>query len=86
MPLNKPDHIHLKSQHQFVALTDIYQHAQNQLYTFFTFWDLEVLIASLGVPDLVHLESQRQFVALIDMHLHAKNQLYNFNVFWDIKI
>ena len=86
MPPSKPDHIHLKSQYQFVALTDIYLHAQNQLNTFFAFWDLEVLIASLGVPDLVHLESQRQFVALIDMHLHAKNQLYTFNGFWDIKI
>ena len=27
-----PDHAHLKSQHQFVALTDMYLHAKNQLY------------------------------------------------------
>ena len=28
-----PDHTHLKSHHQFVALTDKYLHAKNQRYT-----------------------------------------------------
>ena len=58
---------------------------KNQLCTSFGFWDLKVLIASLGMPDHVHLKSHYQFVALIDMYLHPKNQLYTSNSFWDIK-
>ena len=51
-------------------------HVQNQLYTSFSFWDLNVLIASLGMPDHAHLKLHHQFVALIDIYLDAKNQLY----------
>ena len=51
-------------------------HAQNQLYTFFSFWDLKVLIPSLGTPDHAHLKSHHELVALIDLYLHAKNQRY----------
>ena len=58
---------------------------KNQLCTSFGFWDLKVLIASLGMPDHAHLKSHYQFVALIDMYLHPKNQLYTSNSFWDIK-
>ena len=59
---------------------------QNQLYTSFSFWDLKVLIASLGMPDPTHVKLHHQFVAVIDMYLHGKNQLYTSNSFWDIKI
>ena len=31
--LGMPHHGHLKSQHQFVVLIDMYLHAKNQLYT-----------------------------------------------------
>ena len=70
------NHAHLKLHVQFVALKDMKLHVQNQLYTSFSFWDLKVLIASLGMPDHAHLKLHHQFVALIDIYLHAKNQLY----------
>ena len=35
---------------QFVALIDMKLHAQNQLYTFISFSDTEVLKDSLGMP------------------------------------
>ena len=41
---------HLKVHDQFVALIDMKLHAQNQLYTFISFLDIEVLKASLGMP------------------------------------
>ena len=47
-------------------------HAQNQLYTSFSFRDLKVLIASQGMPDSTYVKLHHQFVALIDMYLHAK--------------
>ena len=77
---------HLKLHDQFIALIDTKLHGQNQLYTSFSFWDVEVLIVSLGMPDHAHIKSHRQFVALIDMHLDAKNQFYTSNSFWDIKV
>ena len=45
------DHDHLKFHDQFVGLIDMTLHAQNQLYTSFSSWDLKVLKASLGVPE-----------------------------------
>ena len=69
------DHTHLNLQNQFITLTDMKLHAQNQLYTSFSFLDLQVLIASLAcmsMPDHTHLISHHQFVALIDMYLPAK--------------
>ena len=33
------------------------------------FWDLKVLMASLGMPDPAQVMLQHQFVALIDMYL-----------------
>ena len=44
------NHAHLKVHDQFVALIDMKLHAQNQLYTFISFLDIEVLKASLGMP------------------------------------
>ena len=61
-------------------------HAQNQLYTSIRFWDLKVLIASLGMPDSTHVKLHHQFVALIGMYLHVRNQLYTSNSFRDIKV
>ena len=46
-----PDHNHQSLHDQFVTLIDMTLHAQNQLYTSFSSWDLKVLKASLGVPE-----------------------------------
>ena len=81
-----PDHIHLNLHNQFITLTDMKLHAQNQLYNSFSFRDFKVLIAFLGMPENAQLKSHHKFVALIDMYLHAKNQLYTSNSFWDIKV
>ena len=61
-------------------------HAQNQLYTSISFWDIKTLKTYLGMPDHAHLKLHHQFVALTDMYLHTKNQLYNSNSFWDTKV
>ena len=45
-----PDHANLKLHDQFAALTDMKLHAQNQLYTSISFWDIKVLKASLSMP------------------------------------
>ena len=37
-----PDHPHLKLHDQFVALTDMKLHAQNQLYTSIDFLDIKI--------------------------------------------
>ena len=71
---------------QFITLTNMKQHAQNQLYIFFSFWDLKILIACLGMSGHTYLKWHDQFVALIDMYPYAKNQLYHSNSFWDIKV
>ena len=60
-------------------------HAQNQLYTSISFWDLKVLIASLGMS-WDTWPTHVKFATLIDTYLHAKNQLYTSSSFWDIKI
>ena len=44
------DHAHLKLYDQFVALIDMKLHAQNQLYTSISFWDIKVLKAFLRMP------------------------------------
>ena len=44
------NHAHLKLHDQSVALIDMKLHAQNQLYTSITFWDIKVLKASFGMP------------------------------------
>ena len=62
------------------------QYAQNQHYTSFSFWDLKVLIASLGMPDPTLVKLHHQFVALRDMYLHTQNWIYTSNSFWDIKV
>ena len=51
-------------------------HAQNQLYTLISFWDIKVFKASLGIPDHTHLNLHCQFITLINMKLHAQNQVY----------
>ena len=45
-----PDHTHLNLLDQFIPLIDTKLHAQNQLYNFFSSWDIKVLIASLDMP------------------------------------
>ena len=49
--LGMPDHCHLTLHDPFVALIDMKLHAQYQLYTCISFWDIKVLKASLGMPD-----------------------------------
>ena len=61
-------------------------HAQNQLYTSISFWDIKVFKASLGMPDHTHLNLYDQFITLIDMKLDAQNQLYTCFRFWDLKV
>ena len=61
-------------------------HAQNQLYTSISFWDIKDLKASLGMPDHIHLNLHNQFITLTDMKLHAQNQLYNSFSFRDFKV
>ena len=61
-------------------------HAQNQLLMSVSFWDLKVLIVSLGMPDHAQLKSHHQCVALIDVYIQTKNPLYNSDSFWDIKV
>ena len=64
------DYAHLKSNDQFVALTDLKLHA---------------LWASLDMYDHTHLNLHNQFITLIDMKLHAL-KLYMSLYFWDLKI
>ena len=74
--LGMPDRIYLNLHDQSITLIDTKVHVQNQLYTFFSFWDLKVLIASwawLGMADPTLLKLSHKFVALIDMYIHAKN-------------
>ena len=54
------DYAHLKSNDQFVALTDLKLHA---------------LWASLDMYDHTHLNLHNQFITLIDTKLHAQNKL-----------
>ena len=61
------DHTYLNLHNQFITLIDMKLHEQNELYTSFSFWDLKVLIASLGMPENAQLKPHHQFVALIDM-------------------
>ena len=42
--LGMPDHTHLKSHHQFLALIDMYMLAKNQLYAVKSFLDIIPLI------------------------------------------
>ena len=44
------DHSHLKLHDHFAALIDMKLHAQNQLYTSISFWEIQVLKASLDIP------------------------------------
>ena len=82
-----PDHTHLNLHEQLITEIDMKLHAQNQLYTSFSFWDLKVLISSLGMPDPTHANlTHHQFAALIIMYLHAKNKLYTSSSFWDINV
>ena len=46
-----PDHAILNLHDQFMTLIYMKLHAQNQLYTSFSFSDLKVSIASLGMSD-----------------------------------
>ena len=43
------NYAHLKLHSQLAALIDVKLHAQNQLYTSISFWDIKVLKASLGM-------------------------------------
>ena len=54
------NHAHLILHDQFVTLIDVKLHAQNQLYASISFWDIEVLKASLGMPDHTHLNLHNQ--------------------------
>ena len=38
--LGMPDHNHVNLHYQFITLIDIKLHAQNLIYTSFSFWDL----------------------------------------------
>ena len=80
-------HAHLKLDGQFVALIDMKLHAQNQLFTSISFWDIKVLKACLG-PCLAHnhLHLHDHFKTLIDMKLHAQNLPYTSFSFWDLKV
>ena len=80
-----PDRNYLNLHDQFTRLIYMKLHAQNQLYTSISFWDLKVLIASLGMS-WDTWPTHVKFAALIDTYLHAKNQLYTSSSFWDIKI
>ena len=44
------NHAHLKLHYQFDASVDMRLHAQNQLDTSISFWDIKVFKASLGMP------------------------------------
>ena len=77
---------HLKLHDQFAALIDMKLHAQNQLYTSFSFWNIKVLKASLGMPDHTHINLNNQFITLIDMKLYAQNQIYTSFSFSDLKV
>ena len=56
-------------------------HAQNQLYTSISFWDIKTLKTYLGMPDHTHQNLHNQFTTLIDINLHAQNQFYTtFNL------
>ena len=46
-----PDPTHLNLHNQFITFIDMRLHVQNQFCTSFSFWDLKVLIASLGMTD-----------------------------------
>ena len=61
--------------YQFVSLIDMKLHAQNQLFTCISFWNIKVLQVSLGMPDHTHLNLHNQFITLINMKLHAHNRL-----------
>ena len=47
--LGMPEHTHLNLHDQFRTLMVMKLHTQNQRYTSFSFWDLKVLIAFLGM-------------------------------------
>ena len=48
------DHTYLNLRDKFITLIDMKLHAQNQFYISFIFWDLKVLIVSLGMLDPTH--------------------------------
>ena len=62
-----PDHTRLNLHDQFITAIDMKLHAQNQLYISFSFRDLKVLEATLGMPEPTHVKLYHQFLALIDM-------------------
>ena len=83
------NHSHPKLHDQFEALINMKMHAQNQLYTSISFWDIKVLKASLvmpGIPENTHLNLHNLFVTFIDMKMHAQNTLYTSFSFWDLKV
>ena len=89
-----PDHSHLKSYHQFVALTDMYLHAKktNNFITSIVFEILKLKNPAIWLAESIlafnHalLKLHDKFVALIDMKLHVQNEIYNSIGFWGIKL
>ena len=74
--LGMPDLTYLNLNYKFITFTDMTLHAQNQLHNSFSFWDIKVLIASLGMSGYTsptHVKLHHRFVALIHMCLYAKN-------------
>ena len=87
-----PDHVHLKSHHQSVALTDMYLHGKNNFITPIVFEILKLekpafwFAESIFAFNHAHLKLHDQPAALIDTKLHVKNELYTSISFWDVKV
>ena len=87
--LGMPDHAHLKSHGQFLALIDMKLHAQNQLYTFISHWDIKVLKDSLGMPGHTWPHPPKLTWLIYNFNRYeadAQNQLYTSFSFWDLEV
>ena len=78
-----PDHTHLNLHDQLITVIDMKLCAQNQLCNFFTFCNLKVLIASLGMPDPTHVKLHHEFYSF-NRYVTACKQSTS-NSFGDIK-
>ena len=84
-----PDHAHLKLHDQFLALLDMKVHAQNQLYTFISHWDIKVLKDSLGMPGHTWPHPPKLTWLIYNFNRHeadAQNQLHTSFSFWDLEV
>ena len=73
-----------KSIFAFVALIDMKLHAQNELYTSISFWDIKVLKASLGM--LGHASTHPPKLTLLIHHFNRYETAWTKSTFYLLKV